>query len=106
MRPLITLIIFTSLMACGSNTKDRVVAVKVGDDYYKPEPSAAMALDTGFKEKIVCQKRIVTGSHRKQRTCVTQAQLDRERKAAQENIANNQIMLQRRDLDAKNADNL
>ena len=106
MRPLITLIIFTSLMACGSNTKDRVVAVKVGDDYYKPEPSAAMALDTGSKEKIVCQKRIVTGSHRKQRTCVTQAQLDRERKAAQENIANNQIMLQRRDLDAKNADNL
>lgn len=104
MRLFFTLIIFSTLMACGSNTKDRVVAVKIGDDYYKPESSAAMALDTKSDERIVCKKRIVTGSHRKERTCVTQAQLDSERKAAQENMTNNQMLLQRRELELKNAD--
>ena len=101
MKLTIVIILFCSLIACGSNSKDRVVAVKVGDEYYKPEPSAAMAIDTGSNEKIICKKRIVTGSHRKERTCVTQAQRERERKAAQENIANNQIMHQREILDAK-----
>ena len=105
MKLFFTLIIFASLMACGSNSKDRVVAVKIGDDYYKPEPSAAMALDTGSKEKIICKKRVITGSHRKEKTCVTQSQLDRDRKAAQENITNNQIMLQRKTLELKNRDN-
>ena len=104
MKLFITLIIFASLIACSSNSKDRVVAVKIGDEYYKPEPSAAMALDTGSNEKIVCKKRIVTGSNRKERTCVTQAQMDRERRTAQENIGNNQIMLERRTIDLKNPD--
>ena len=103
MKLLLTVVMFAFLAACGSqNTKDRVVAVKVGDEYYKPEASAAMSIDTGSKEKLVCKKRIVTGSHRKEKTCVTQAQMDRERKAAQENISNNQIMHERRILDAKN----
>ena len=104
MKLFITILVFSSLVACGSNSKDRVVAVKVGDEYYKPEASAAMALDTGSNEKIVCKKRIVTGSNRKERTCVTQAQMDRERRAAQENIGNNQIMLERRTIDLKNPD--
>ncbi len=100
MKKIILISTCLGLAACGSSP-DRVAAVKVGDEYYKPESSAAMAIDTGSKEKIVCQKRIVTGSHRKQKTCVTQAQMDRERKAAQENISNNQIMHERTIIDSR-----
>ncbi len=91
MKKLIIIIFITSLSACGS-IPHRVVAVKVGDDLYKPDRSAAMALDTGSKEKIVCEKRIRTGSHRKERTCSTVAEKARERKAAQETISNNDVL--------------
>lgn len=103
MKKIALLSAFIGLAACGSSPH-RVAAVKVGDEIYKPEPSAAMAIDTGSNEKIVCSKRIVTGSHRKEKSCVTQKQLDRERKAAQENISNNQIMHQRTTLEQRNSD--
>lgn len=83
------IIILLTLVACGSNTKDRVVAVKVGDDLYKPDSSAAMAIDTGSNERIVCEKRIVTGSHRKERTCSTVAEKARLRRSAEEHIRKN-----------------
>ena len=86
------IILFLGLVACGSNSKDRVVAVKVGDKLYKPDSSAAMAIDTGSKERIVCEKRIVTGSHRKERTCSTAAQKEKERRAAQETIESGDIL--------------
>lgn len=105
MKKIIIVTISFILTACGSSSH-KVAAVKIGDEYYKPEPSAAMAIDTGSNEKIVCKKRIVTGSHRKQKTCLTQTQLDAERKAAQENISNNQIMHERAIIDAKNSDGL
>jgi hypothetical protein len=100
MKPITLIILFLGLIACGSNTKDRVVAVKVGDKLYKPDPSAAMAIDTGSKERIVCEKRIVTGSHRKERTCSTVAQKEKERRAAEENIQSNDIMNSRKAIDA------
>lgn len=104
MKTTLTILSFIGLAACGSNPH-RVAAVKVGDEYYKPEASAAMAIDTGSDEKIICKKRIVTGSHRKEKTCVTQKQMDRERRAAQENVTNNQIMNQRRVIDSKDGGN-
>lgn len=100
MKKTFLLIAVFSLAACASS-KDRVVAVKVGDEYYKPEPEAAMAIDTGADKKVVCKRRIVTGSHRKQKTCKTQEQMDRERRDAQENITKNQLLEQRRTIDSR-----
>ena len=95
MKKTIMLILIFGLTACGSNP-NKVVAVKVGDDLYKPDRSAAMALDTNSKEKIICEKRIRTGSHRKERTCSTAAEKARERKAAQETIDKNDTMITRK----------
>ncbi len=94
------IILFLGLVACGSNTKDRVVAVKVGDKLYKPDRSAAMAIDTGNNERIVCERRIVTGSNRKERTCSTVARKEQERRAAQESIDSGDLMNSRRIIDA------
>lgn len=99
-KPLV-LIIILGLAACGSNP-NKVVAVKVGDDLYKPDRSASMALDTGSKERIVCEKRIRTGSHRKERTCSTVAEKERERRAAQETITKNDTMNTRKLVQSKN----
>lgn len=95
MKKITLIILFTVLGACGSNPH-KVVAVKVGDDLYKPDRSAAMALDTGSKERIICEKRIRTGSHRKERTCSTAAEKARERKAAEDTITNNDTLITRR----------
>lgn len=45
-------------------------------------------------------KKIVTGSHRKERTCLTVAQKEKERRAAEENIQSNDIMNSRKAIDA------
>ncbi len=94
------LVLFVFLAACGSNP-NKVMAVKVGDELYKPDQSAAMALDTGSKERIVCERRIVTGSHRKQKTCTTVAEKERERRAAQETITKNDTMISRKLVQSK-----
>jgi hypothetical protein len=101
MKPFTIIILFLALLACGANTKDRVVAVKVGDKLYKPDTSAAMAIDTGSNEKIVCEKRIVTGSHRKERSCSTVNQKAKERKAAEETIRSGDILNSRKIIDSK-----
>lgn len=85
MKKILILVIAMGLAACGSNPH-KVAAVKVGDEYYKPDNSAAMALDNKTDEKLVCERRIVTGSHRKQKTCSTVAQKKEERRAAQERL--------------------
>lgn len=82
MKKILILVIAMGLAACGSNPH-KVAAVKVGDEYYKPDNSAAMAIDNNTNEKIVCEKRIVTGSHRKQKTCTTVARKKEERRAAE-----------------------
>ncbi|TDR23214.1 hypothetical protein [Marinicella litoralis] len=105
MKTLLLIILFFGLSACGSNTKDRVAAVKVGDELYKPDRSAAMAIDTGSKERLVCERRIVTGSHRKEKVCSTVAERERERKAAQETINSGDVLNNRRIIESK-GDNL
>ncbi len=101
MKTILLIIILFGVSACASNTKDRVVAVKVGDKLYKPDASAAMAIDTGSNERIVCEKRIVTGSHRKERTCSTVTQKAKERKAAQETIETGDLLNTRKIIDSK-----
>ena len=100
MRSIVLLYLILCLTACGSSPH-KVAAVKIGDEYFKPEPSAAMAIDTGSNEILVCKKRVITGSHRKERTCVTQKQINDERKTAQESLMNNQIMNERIIMDTK-----
>ncbi len=100
MKKLLLMTFVTILAACGSNP-NRAVAVKVGDDLYKPDRSASMALDTGSKERIICEKRIRTGSHRKEKTCTTAAEKQRERDAAVDTITNNDTMISRKLVQSK-----
>lgn len=92
MKSIITLILFFFLAACGSNPQ-KVVAVKVGDEYYKPDPAAAMALDSGRDEKLICEKRMVTGSHMKRKVCTTEAQKQKERRDAERSIDRNSELI-------------
>ncbi|MCX7552337.1 hypothetical protein OS175_00475 [Marinicella sp. S1101] len=95
MKSILLIIVVVALAACGSNP-NKVAAVKVGDELYKPDNSAAMALDNDTKEKIVCERRIVTGSHRKQKVCTTVGQKERDREAAQQTIESNATLIQLR----------
>ena len=97
----ILLILFLALLAACGPRPHKVVVVKAGDDYYKPDRAAAMALDTGTDEKIVCERRIKTGSHRKQRVCTTVSQKQRERRAAEETIHSGNLFNSRQILDEK-----
>lgn len=100
MKKLILLVLSMGLVACGSNPQ-KVAAVKVGDEYYKPDNSAAMAIDNKTGERIVCERRIVTGSNRKQKSCTTESQKKQERRAAQETINSNESLTTRRIIDSK-----
>jgi len=100
MKSIVVILFITLLVACGPRPH-KVVAVKAGDDYYKPDRAAAMALDTGTDEKIVCERRIKTGSHRKQRVCTTVSQKERDRKAAKETIDSGNLFNSRQIVDQK-----
>lgn len=91
MKKLSILFVFVLLVACGSNP-NKVAAIKVGDELYKPDSAAAQSIDTGNKDEIVCTRRIVTGSHRREKVCTTRTEMERERIAAQERITNNDTM--------------
>ncbi len=84
-KTLLLIILFGLLVACGSNNH-KVVAIKVGDEYYKPANSAAMALDNNTNEKLICEKRVITGSRKKQKACLTEAQKREERRSAEERM--------------------
>ncbi len=101
MKKLLLLVMTMGLVACGSSPH-KVAAVKVGDEYYKPDNSAAMAIDNNTDEKIVCEKRIVTGSHRKQKSCTTVARKKEERRAAQARMDRDLTHRNRVMTDAKN----
>jgi hypothetical protein len=83
------------LTACGSNP-NKVVAVKAGDDYYKPDKAAAMALDQDSNERIICKSRAVTGSHRKVKTCTTRAEMERDREDARKVMDENHSLNSRK----------
>lgn len=100
MKSFLIILAMTLLAACGPRPH-KVVAVKAGDDYYKPDRAAAMALDTGTSEKIICERRIKTGSHRKQRVCTTANQKARERRAAEETIDSGNLFNSRQIVDQK-----
>lgn len=93
------ILILMTLVACGSNnTKENVVAVKVGNDLYKTDRSATIALNSDNNERIVCEKRIVSGTHRKVKVCTTAAEKQREREAAEDQIRRNINQISRESL--------
>ena len=103
MKKFLMALLIIGLTACGSNP-NRVAAVKVGDELYKPDAAAAQALDTGSSDKVICKKRIVTGSHRKQKICTTAAQMELDKQRSQEMIDRNRSLLEREAAAAKGGD--
>ncbi len=71
------------LSACTSPTKpDDVVAVKVGDDYYQVDSSAARSLEGKTEDRVMCTRRAVVGSNKKVKTCTTASELETEQDEA------------------------
>ncbi len=87
-----TLIVFIILISACSNSPQKVIGVKVGDEYYQPDQAASFELTkTGDGSQIVCEKHKKTGSNIKIRTCTTLAQKRLERKQAEDMRNNNSI---------------
>ncbi|MCB1583805.1 MAG: hypothetical protein R3E90_13945 [Marinicella sp.] len=86
---LFLLFIFTFMLAaCGSNP-NKVVAVKVGDEYYATDQAASQALASDSDEQVICERRTKTGSHRVQRVCTTESQREKDREDAKKVLDEN-----------------
>jgi len=79
MKFLVLAIAFFTLTACSNKNPNDVVAVKAGDEYYQVDQSASRSLEGKTDDRVICKRRVVTGSNRKEKVCTTQAQIDRDR---------------------------
>lgn len=86
------------LVAC-SNNPNKVVAVKVGEEYYATDQAASQALNDDNEEQVICERRTKTGSHRVQRVCTTVSQKEKDREDAR------RIMEQNRSINNRNLTN-
>jgi len=79
------------LGACATNKDpNQVVAVKAGDEYYQVDNAAARSLEGKTEDRVVCTRRSVVGSNKKQKVCTTQAEIDRDREAARDVMRKNE----------------
>ncbi|WP_345258848.1 hypothetical protein [Marinicella pacifica] len=69
--------------ACTHNPND-VVAVDKGGKRFYTDDHAAKALAQGDDESVVCERRVITGSHRVTRVCTTKQQKQKEREESRE----------------------
>ena len=86
-------VIIFFLAACTHNPNEVVAVEKDGQRFYTDE-HAAEALAQGDDESVICERRVITGSHRVTRVCTTKKQKEREReegKAMHEIIRQNAI---------------
>ena len=93
MKLTILLLSILALAACANKKQpDDVVAVKVGDEYYQVDQAAARSLEDKTEDRVMCTRRSVVGSNRKQNVCTTVTEMERERSEARRVIdKNNQI---------------
>ncbi len=81
---LLLLIFFFVLTACNSSP-NKVVGVKIGDEYYQTDQASSFKLTkTGDKHEVVCESHRKTGSHLKTKSCTTREEKRRERNQAED----------------------
>lgn len=79
----VLILLCLTMMACSQ--KSDVIGVKSGDDYYALDHAAKDAVVNNDEEsKLICRRTQVTGSHFKTKKCTTKAQLEKDRKNAQD----------------------
>ena len=77
------------ISACTANP-NKVVAVKVGDEYFAADKSAAVALsDKNSKEEVVCRKVTKTGSRMSNRVCSTKKEIEANRAEDKRRVSEN-----------------
>lgn len=80
MRIICLMLLSFLISACANQNKPNdVVAVKAGDEYYQVDAAAARALEKESDERVMCTRRSVVGSNRKQKVCTTQSEIDKDR---------------------------
>lgn len=89
------------IAACSNKNPNDIVAVKAGDEYYQVDAAAAKSLEGKTEERVICKRRVVTGSNRKQKICTTQSQIDSDRRDAERVIRDNDKIRTRKLVDEK-----
>ncbi|MFV0543209.1 MAG: hypothetical protein ACK5L8_05885 [Marinicella pacifica] len=78
------------MAACRHNPDEVVTADKGGQRFHTDE-HAAEALAKGDDESVVCERRVITGSHRVMRVSTTKEQKRKEGKEMYDRIRSNSI---------------
>ena len=95
MKQILIILIMSFLVSACTANQNKVVAVKVGDEYYAADASASAALSKeDNNEKIICRKVTKTGSRMSTRVCSTKQEIEEnraeDRRRISENIQHNQ----------------
>ena len=104
MKLIVIALFLFALNACSNKNPNDVVAVKAGDEYYQVDKSAAKSLEGKTEDRVICKRRVVTGSNRKQKICTTQSQIDRDRADAERTMRESEKLRTRNFIDSKRLD--
>ena len=85
---LLSLLLF--IVGCTHNPNE-VVAVEKGGPTYITDESATEALAEGNEENVICERRVITGSHRVTRVCTTKDQKQKDREEARRLLDRSQL---------------
>lgn len=84
----LTLLLVLFAIGCAHNPNQVVAVEKDGETYYTDE-HASEALAQGNEQEVICERRVITGSHRVTRVCTTKKQKNRDRQEAREYMERN-----------------
>ena len=84
----LTLLLVLFAIGCAHNPNQVVAVEKDGETYYTDE-HASEALAQGNEQEVICERRVITGSHRVTRVCTTKEQKKRDRDEARVMIDGN-----------------
>lgn len=96
MKKLILISFIFIISACASHNPNEIVAIEKDGDRYYTDESASQALAEGDESNVICERRIITGSHRVNRVCTTKKQKQRDRDDAREIMHKSDVMKSRK----------
>lgn len=78
----------TGLAACASAPQDKPADASAQKTIDDTELAVTVEKESSkdAEDRVICTRRVATGSHRKTRYCRTRAQRDQERRAAQDTL--------------------
>jgi len=85
------MIAFVLFIAACTHNPNEVVAVEKGGDLYVTDEAAAEEVAEGNSENVICERRVITGSHRVTRVCTTKEQKQDDREEARRLLDRSQL---------------